>query len=380
VLWVGFHLQQGESNVRMSIDLKQITKTTDGFLTLDHLDMTVEDGTFLAVIAPTGTGKTTLLRIMAGIEKPEGGQVLVDGQDVAKVHVRDRNVSMVYQQFINYPSLTVYENIASPLRVRGKLTEKDLDQRVRNTAEQLQIAELLSRMPQELSGGQQQRVAIARALIKDADLILLDEPLGNLDYKLREDLRVELKNLAAERAAIFVYATPEPIDALMMASHVAILHEGKIIQYGTMSDVYQVPQHIQTGAYFSDPPMNFLPCQVDDGQAVISADFKIPLSAMDANLASGKYVLGLRPHHIKVNINDSENGGIKLSASVDLAEIVGSDTTLHLSHQEIKFVALSQEFERFDLDQQVTASFDPRQIHIFDAETQHLVMSAAEVR
>lgn len=364
----------------MTIELKQVTKTTNGFLTLDQLDLKVADGTFLAVVAPTGTGKTTLLRIMAGIEKPDHGQIFVDGQDVTKVHVRDRNISMVYQQFINYPSLTVFENIASPLRVRGNLTSKDIEKRVKETAEQLQIPELLDRLPQELSGGQQQRVAIARALVKDADIIFLDEPLGNLDYKLREDLRLELKNLAAERQSIFVYATPEPIDALMMASHVAILHAGKTIQYGPMQDVYQVPQHVQTGTYFSDPPMNFWPCRIEGDAAVISSDFKIPLSAMDVQLTSGEYVLGVRPHHIQVSNSRNVSQGITLGATVDLAEIVGSDTTLHLSHQHLNFIALAQEFEHFELDQKITASVDPRKIHIFDAATQHLVMSAAEVR
>lgn len=364
----------------MGIELRQITKSVDGVLTLDHLNIMIGDGTFLAIVAPTGTGKTTLLRILAGIEKPDHGQVIVDGADVTKIHVRDRNVAMVYQQFINYPSLTVYENIASPLRVRGKMSANAIDRHVRETAEQLQIAELLDRMPQELSGGQQQRVAIARALIKEARLILLDEPLGNLDYKLREDLRVELKNLAADRDAIFVYATPEPIDALMMASHVAILHEGKILQYGEMQSVYHVPQHIQTGAYFSDPPMNFLPCHVKDEQAVVSEAFSIPLSAMDVSLDAGDYILGIRPHHIQVSGQRSENDGIRLYATVDLAEIVGSETTLHLSHRHLHFIALSQAFERFELDQQITASIDPRQIHVFDATTQQLVFSAAEVR
>ncbi len=364
----------------MSIELRQVTKTTDGYLTLDQLDITIDNGTFLAVVAPTGTGKTTLLRIMAGIEKPEHGQVFVNGEDVTQLHVRDRNVAMVYQQFINYPSLTVYENIASPLRVRGNMPAQDLDKRVRDTAAQLQISELLDRHPQEISGGQQQRVAIARALVKDAELILLDEPLGNLDYKLREDLRLELKNLAAERNAIFVYATPEPIDALMMATDVAVLHHGKIIQYGDLQDVYLMPQHVKTGEYFSDPPMNFLNCQVNGDVAVIAEDFKIPLSAMDAQLRSGEYILGIRPHHINVSQNTMQSAYIPLPVNVELAEIVGSDTTLHLSHQDLRFIALSQEFEHFELDQKITASFDPRQIHIFDSQTGQLVMSAAEVR
>ncbi len=364
----------------MGIALKNIFKTTDGYKTLDNLDFAIEDGSFVAVVAPTGTGKTTLLRVMAGLEKPEKGAILVDNRDVTNIHVRNRNVAMVYQQFINYPSLAVYENIASPLRVSGR-SKLEIDQRVRAVAEQLRIADLLPRLPQELSGGQQQRVAIARALIKEARLILLDESLGNLDYKLREDLRVELKNLATERNTIFVYATPEPIDALMMASQVGILHDGKIIQYGPMESVYKQPNHVKSGEYFSDPPMNFLRCEVRDGEAIVTPNFRIPLAAMVVDLMPGNYMLGIRAHHITVKSEgNAHSNGITINAKVELAEVVGSDITMHLSHHNIEFIALSQEFRHFDLDQPVLASFNPRQIHVFDINTGHIISGAAETR
>ena len=364
----------------MGIELRNISKTQQGYNTLDDLNLTIDDGTFLALVAPTGTGKTTLLRIMAGIDKPDAGQIIVDGEDVTATHVRNRNVAMVYQQFINYPSLKVYENIASPLRVsRQKYSRAEIDQRVRTVAEQLQITEFLKRLPEELSGGQQQRVAIARALVKDARLILLDEPLGNLDYKLREDLRLELKNLAQERNAIFVYATPEPLDAWIMASHVGVLHGGKIVQYGPMWDVYKQPNHIKSGEYFSDPPMNFLPCHVDGDHAVVADDLRIPLAAMGAAIPSGDYVLGIRPHRLSIGERPAGvTDLISLPARVDLAEIVGSDTTLHLSHNDLNFIALVQDFLQLGLDAQVTLHLDPKQFHVFDAESGALVTSPRE--
>jgi glycerol transport system ATP-binding protein len=365
---------------KMGLELKAISKVSQGFQTLDNLDLTIEDGSFVGIVAPTGTGKTTLLRVMAGLEKPEKGSILVDGQDVTNIHVRHRNVAMVYQQFINYPSLTVYENIASPLRLSGKLSKADIDKNVQATAEQLQISDYLSRLPHELSGGQQQRVAIARALIKDARLILLDEPLGNLDYKLREDLRMELKHLAASRGAIFVYATTEPLDALIMASHVGILHDGKIIQYGATQDVYHKPNHRKSGEYFSDPPMNFLPCEVISGEAVITPDFRIPLQSMEVELPPGAYVLGIRPHHIVLDSDSSDKGSVTLAATIELAEIAGSDTTVHLAHHNLEFIALSRELRHFELGERVTASFDAGQIHIFDADRGQVVRNAAEVR
>jgi glycerol transport system ATP-binding protein len=369
-------------SLRMGIELKSISKTIQNYSTLRDLNLVVEDGSFVAIVAPTGSGKTTLLRIMAGLEKPDKGSVLVNGQDVTKVHVRNRNVAMVYQQFVNYPSLTVYENIASPLRVRGQLADKEIERRVHATAEQLQIADYLKRLPQELSGGQQQRVAIARALVKEAQLILLDEPLGNLDYKLREDLRVELKALAAARKQIFVYATTEPIDALMMASHVAILHDGKIIQYGNTENVYNKPQHVKAGEYFSTPPMNFLPCTVVDSanEAVIAPDFRIPLRSMEVELPPGKYLFGIRGHHITVKADAYGNDSLMIDATVELAERVGSDTTMHLSHDGLEFIALLHDFKQFELDQRVKASFDPRQIHIFEPNSGNIVKNAAEVR
>jgi glycerol transport system ATP-binding protein len=215
--------------------------------------------------------------------------------------------------------------------------------------------------------------------VKDARLILLDEPLGNLDYKLREELRMELKNLAAEREAIFVYATPEPIDALSMASHTAILYDGKITQYGPTREVYKKPNHIKSGEYFSDPPMNFFSCKVDGGEAIVTNTLRISLEAMETDIVPGDYVLGIRPHHLSIN-NGTTTQSVPLAVTVDLAEIVGSDTTLHLSHgHALQFTALVQDFQQFDLGQQITIHFNPRQIHIFDASSHTLVSSAAEV-
>lgn len=365
----------------MGIELRGVSKFNEGVQYVEDLDMTVEDGTFLAIVAPTWTGKTTLLRVIAGIQPPDKGQVIVDGVDVTGVHVRNRNIAMVYQEFINYPSFKVYENIASPLRVAG-LQQNEIDRRVKEMAEKLELTPFLDRLPQELSGGQQQRVAIARALVKDARIVLLDEPLGNLDYKLREDLRQDLKKLAQERDAIFIYATPEPIDALAMASHVAIMHDRQILQYDEMEDVYLRPNHVKSGEYFSDPPMNFFDCTISDGHAVISSDFKIPLSALEVELTGDEYILGIRPHHIYFidgETNQDQNG-ILIDAIVELSEIVGSDTTVHLRHNGLNFVALLQTFEHFDLDQKIEVMFDARQMHIFEKDTQEIVSNAVEVR
>ena len=193
------------------------------------------------------------MRIMAGLDRPTEGRVLADGVDVTGVPVRQRNVAMVYQQFINYPSMTVFDNIASPLKLRG---ESGIAEKVMAMAARLHIDHLVKRHPSELSGGQQQRVALARALAKNAPLILLDEPLVNLDYKLREELRDELSALFAEGRSTVIYATTEPGEALLLGGYTAVLDEGRLLQYGPTAQVFHRPSSIRVARAFSDPPMN----------------------------------------------------------------------------------------------------------------------------
>ncbi len=198
----------------MGLSLQNIDKIVNQETHLKDINLDFESGSRNVLLGRTLSGKTSLLRIMAGIDRPTRGKILIDGKDVTGVSVRKRSIAMVYQQFINYPSLTVYKNIASPLKIAG-VSKSELDRRVRETAEMLHIEDLLNRLPAELSGGQQQRIAIARALVKDAQLLLMDEPLVNLDYKLREELRVELHDIFEERKAIVVYTTTEPTEALI---------------------------------------------------------------------------------------------------------------------------------------------------------------------
>src|SRR6202012_316222 len=198
----------------MSTHLQNVSVAIGGEKIIDNVDVALERGTMNVLLGATLAGKTSLMRLMAGLDKPTSGKILVDGTDVTGVPVRKRSVAMVYQQFINYPSLSVYDNIASPLRVAG-LSASDIESRVRTAARPPGLEPLLTRLPAQLSGGQQQRVAIARALVKGADLVLLDEPLANLDYKLREELRTELPRIFEASGAIFVYATTEPSEALL---------------------------------------------------------------------------------------------------------------------------------------------------------------------
>ncbi len=215
----------------MSVTLEHVTRTVDGIPTIRDVSLTLERGTLSVLLGPTLSGKTSIMRLLAGLDKPTTGRVLVDGKDVTGFDVRQRSVAMVYQQFINYPSLTVYENIASPLRVQGRPRE-EIERRVQEAAKLLRLEPFLKRTPLQLSGGQQQRTAIARALVKGADLVLLDEPLANLDYKLREELRAELPRIFEASGAIFVYATTEPSEALLLGGDTVCMWEGEVLQAG----------------------------------------------------------------------------------------------------------------------------------------------------
>ena len=216
----------------MSVTLEHVTRTVDGIPTIRDVSLTLERGTLSVLLGPTLSGKTSIMRLLAGLDKPTTGRVLVDGKDVTGADVRQRSVAMVYQQFINYPSLTVYENIASPLRVQGR-PRSEIEQRVQEAAKLLRLELFLKRTPLQLSGGQQQRTAIARALVKGADLVLLDEPLANLDYKLREELRAELPRIFEASGAIFVYATTEPSEALLLGGDTVCMWEGEVLQAGS---------------------------------------------------------------------------------------------------------------------------------------------------
>lgn len=359
----------------MGIVVENVSKLHQGRHTLDNVNLEVNDGDFSVLLAPTGSGKTTLLKIIAGIEKPTSGRVYYDGVDVTKLSVQKRNIAMVYQQFVNYPSFTIYENIASPLRVsKTKYTEKEIDKRVRENAELLGITHVLDHLPQEVSGGQQQRTAIARALAKGTKYVFLDEPLANLDYKLREELRSELKLIFRKKGGAIIYATPEPIDAMGMASHVGFMHEGKIIQYGPVKEVYQNPQFVEVGEYFSNPTMNIVEGKKieEDGRIYIRAteQFRVDVSSLRTKLKKDRYYLGIHAHDISIKReNDSM---VEIDGTVQLSEVVGSNTELHINHRGKNIIVLMQDVSLYDIGETVKLYLDSRRFYLFDIDTHRL--------
>ena len=305
------------------IELVDVSKREGAETHLDGVSLRLEAGTLNVLLGPTLAGKTSLMRILAGLDRPTSGRVLAGGRDVTGVPVRKRDVAMVYQQFINYPSLSVYENIASPLRVAGA-DRATIEREVDRAAGILKLGPYLKRRPLELSGGQQQRTAIARAMVKGADLVLLDEPLANLDYKLREELREELPRVFSETGAVFVYATTEPSEALLLGGSTATLHEGRVTQFGPTLEVYREPHDLRTARAFSDPPLNALPC-AKRGDTFEGGGVSIPVPAHLAALPDGRYTITHRPHQLSL-----EPPGPALPAEVVVTEITGSESFVHL--------------------------------------------------
>src|SRR5688572_11415657 len=241
----------------MSLELRNVSKVVGSEVHIHPTSLVLTDEGFNILLGTTLAGKTTLMQLMAGIQRPSSGEVWFRGKNVTGVAVQQRNVSMVYQQFINYPNFNVFQNIASPLRVAG-VREGEVKKRVGDVADLLRLSPMLDRRPAELSGGQQQRTALARGLGKDADLVLLDEPLANLDFNLREELRDELPKLLGDRHATVVYATTEPAEALLLGGHTAALEKGGVMQFGATGRVYRDPHNLSAAATFSEPPINLL--------------------------------------------------------------------------------------------------------------------------
>ena len=356
----------------MTLTLENVVKTVGAQTHLYSMTLTLHPG-LNVLLGPTLAGKTSLMRLMAGLDQPSGGRVLMNGQDVTGVSVQKRSVAFVYQQFVNYPSFSVYENIASPLRIAG-LDAGTIRERVNGVAELMHLEPMLKRLPAELSGGQQQRVAIARALVKEAGLLLFDEPLVNLDYKLREELRAEMREIFARRSAVVVYSTTEPFEALTLGGRVAVLSEGRLLQTGSTLEVYHHPSSVRVGQVYSDPPMNLLQASLGAGRGQLSGGQEFALPAHMAAL-SGEYRLGVRANHAGLSQNNA--GDLQLAARVDLAELSGSETYLHTTlagaaltgeggAETAHIVAQLPGIHSVTPGEGVTLHIDPRRMFAFD--------------
>ena len=346
----------------MSLELKNVTKKVGQDVHIHRTDLTFEKNTINILLGSTLAGKTTLMQIMAGLDKPTSGEVWFNNKNVTGIAVQKRNVSMVYQEFINYPNFTVFDNIASPLKIT-KIKSDEIKKKVGQVAELLKLSGMLDKKPNELSGGQQQRTALARALIKDSGLILLDEPLANLDFKLREELREELPKLFENRECIVIYATTEPSDALLIGGNTATLMEGKVVEYGKTIDVYNKPKNLISAGVFSDPPINISDVK-KSGDTFSLLKVSVKWNAKSVNLKDGKYKVGIRPHNITTY--KEGNNSVEIKGKVLISELSGSESLIHFKNANLNWVSLSNGIHQMNVGQEAKLYMNVDEFMYFD--------------
>jgi multiple sugar transport system ATP-binding protein len=364
----------------MQLTINDVFKQFGSVEALRGTSFDAEPGEFFALLGPSGAGKTTLLRIIAGIEQPDRGRVLLDGRDVADIPVRARDTAMVFQSFALYPHLSTFENLAYPLR-EARVGSTEIKKRVGEIAEMLRLSHALSRKPSTLSGGEQQRCAIGRALIRRPKLLLLDEPLTNLDAKLRHDTRAEFKRLHRElRDTTIIYATPDQIEALSMGQRIGVLKEGRIVQVGAPQTLYMEPRDEFVASLVGDPPINLIAATLKDvaGTRTLALPFvdldAAPWKTSLSQFPSGaRFVVGVRPQAIAPVVDGAETGsGPKFSARVFLTEPLGDVTILNIvanAEQRLKMVLPQERAYGIAKDASIECALQNAEICLFAQET-----------
>ena len=347
-----------------SVEFKNISKRFGGHEILQDVSLKIADKEFLVLVGPSGCGKSTLLRMLAGLEEATDGDILIDGRRVNALPPRDREIAMVFQDYALYPHMSVEENMSFGLRLRG-LPKDDIARRVSEAAGILQIGSLLKRTPRQLSGGQRQRVAIGRAIVRKPKVFLFDEPLSNLDAKLREEMRVEIAKLHLKLAATILYVTHDQVEAMTLADRIAIVNGGRLQQEGRPAEVFARPRNRFVGGFIGSPAMNFIEGELEPGGGrprfrAAGADIAVAAGAYGAGPAPA--VLGVRPEAISI-----EPGGV--GAEVEVVELLGYRKHVHLAMAGAKVLAsVPASFDGKPGDK-VSLRFDPAGLHLFDRAT-----------
>lgn len=346
----------------MALELRNVTKRVGADTHIHETSLALEPGHFNVLLGETNAGKSTLIKILSGLERPTTGEVWMDGENVTGLSPQKRNIALVHQFFVNYPHMNVFDNIASPLRVAG-VPKSEIQGRVEEAADILQLRPMLNRRPQELSGGQQQRCALARAIVKESKAIFLDEPLANLDYKLREELRDQLPELFAGRGAIVVYATSEPGEAMLLGGQSALVHEGRITQFGPTAEVYRKPADLTSAKVFSDPPINTAQVTKTGGEIRLSEAVAWPATDEVAGLADGEYTVAIRPHF--VSAVETPAGTVPMTGEVLITELSGSESVAHFDIGGRAWVSLSPGVHPYRLGQEHRFYMNPGRCFYF---------------
>src|SRR5947207_1957411 len=341
------------------VHLRGVRKTYDNKVAVIHgIDMEIADGEFIVIVGPSGCGKSTLLRMVAGLETITGGEIVIGDRVVNRLEPKDRDIAMVFQNYALYPHMSVFDNMAYGLKIRG-LARSDIDARVKRAGEILELGPLLQRKPRQLSGGQRQRVAVGRAIVRQPAVFLFDEPLSNLDAKLRVQTRAEITKLQHTLGTTSVYVTHDQIEAMTMGHRISVMRDGKIQQVGTPRDVYERPANVFVAQFIGTPPMNLLRSAAGGG-TLRTSSFTLPLK----RAASGDVIIGIRPEHL----TRDDSGPIR--ATVDLVEPIGHESIVYATAGSEKLVAIFDPHNAPRTGETVPLAVDVDRIHLFDAESE----------
>lgn len=369
------------------IELRNVTKRFPGVTALEEASFTIRDGELFILVGPSGCGKSTLLNMIVGLEEVTEGEVRVDGDVVNDLDPKDRNMAMVFQSYAIYPHMTVRDNMAFPLKL-AKVAKAEIEERVNRAAEILELTEILDRKPRALSGGQRQRVAMGRAIVREPQAFLLDEPLSNLDAKLRVQMRTEILRLQRRLGATMVYVTHDQTEAMTLGHRVAVLRKGKILQIGTPRELYERPANLFVAGFIGSPAMNFLPARQNEGR------LELPIGAIDLEESQrdrlrgvdGPLLVGFRPEQLEWCSQESASGaeGLRFEAQAEVIEWLGADVYVYfsVSLRDFDEVALPEDLELEDGDtgrRSLVARIDPS-AEVREGDAFHLRLAANSLR
>ncbi len=352
-----------------SVEIRSLKKAFGPVEVIHGVDLKIEDGEFVALVGPSGCGKSTLLRIISGLEPATDGEVLIDGNIVNHLTPRERNIAMVFQNYALYPHMTVAQNMGFNLKL-SKLKRREIDAKVRDVAKLLELDALLDRKPGQLSGGQRQRVAMGRAIVRDPAAFLFDEPLSNLDAKLRVQMRSEIKTLHQRVKTTSIYVTHDQIEAMTLADRVVILSGGNIEQVGRPIELYNTPRNLLVAAFIGTPSMNLIDAVIERGDAGFAARFadgqSVDIGGEHPVAEHQKVVIGMRPEHFAPG---NGNGGATLTGPATLVEPTGAQTHVKFDTAGTAATAVLEGGMDIGVGEEITVSMDPRKLHVFDKQT-----------
>jgi multiple sugar transport system ATP-binding protein len=373
-----------------AITLQNLRKEFDDVVAVNGIDLEIRDGEFLVIVGPSGCGKSTTLRLLAGLERMTGGRITMSERDVSGLEPKDRNVAMVFQNYALYPHMTGRRNITFGMKSSGDFTETEIETRVADAAETLDITDLLDRKPEAMSGGERQRVALGRAIVRDPDAFLMDEPLSNLDAKLRIQMRAELAKIHSSLGTTTVYVTHDQTEAMTLGDRVVVMNDGQIMQVNEPQTLYDAPANRFVAEFIGDPAMNMIPVAIEDGNAVQDT-FTLPLPAADRRLnsqSSGRTntpvtdgrraVLGIRPEDFHLASDQSALDSQTLEATVSVTEPLGNSLLLHCTIGDAPCKVQVKPRTDIQSGDRITVNCDPARLHLFERETGDALYHSAE--